>query len=398
MARPLPISDINTASLMLYSQNAVAIWQNPPNPALGFLYNKFVQNAGYTPMARQLPIAMDVLHVPVAAEFANPRMALPTIDGNASNITVVNSFPLNVPLTGSTIDEWEDANLIYSTLGLGTQKNYSAHNAEILAGRMMFAEEAMRNRFEVMTLDMIENARIAVTGNYTAPVSNVFTRNTVTTVAQLDDPNYSVANLVTLDSGNLRWVEADNTMNTAAHPVENVQQMIACQKRFGAGGASGFVMSPLALKAYQTDFETNYKDLATTTLLTMGGNVAFELPTSLMQIGWSLLGYVHDRANNWQPLPVYGGSSIQYRDWADSSTNNDFLPTAEEFCFPIPKVPVIAQKFTYVDLAVFADVRAMYAVNVWNDPETKETYGKMLHRGYLYPSTNPNAMPYWIVG
>lgn len=397
MSRPLPITEINDLALKLLAQAAVGLWKNPPNPALAFLYDRLVALEGFTPFSKNLPIATDVLHVPVAAAFASPRATLPTIGGDARKVSVVNSFEMQVPLTGATIDEWEETNQLSSIMGIGATSSAEAFAEQQMAGRMDFGLQAMRNRLEVMTLDMIVNARVSVTGEYTNPVSNLFTRNTATTVAQLSSPDYSVADLTAGSLTDRRWVNADGTSNTTtATPVEDVQVMISASKRFGGGGASAFVMSAEALKSYQEDFAVNYADVSNRQIMTMGGNAAYELPSALLQIGWSLLGYVHDRSNNWALVPVYGGDSIQYRDWTDDVTKNDFLPSYN-FVFPLPKTPIISQRFTYVDVFKLADIKTLFPVNLYEDKKQGTTEGELLHRGYLYPRVNPNALVFWKV-
>lgn len=394
----LPLGDINAGGLLLLANAMQTVWNNPENPALNFLSKDFVALEGYTPFNNNYPISQNVLSHPVAAAYANPRAALPSIDGAGTITQTIKPVELKVPLDDSTMDEFEEQTLMLRTFGIDPQGQATANfEAERWAARLAFGKLAMSNRFEIMTMGLIETCSIITPETHALSISNTFSRTAMSAVGDITKTDFGYADLTAGALIGLRWVNIDKTLNASATPVNDVQVQIATLKRYGGGGAKYFVMSPLAMAAYQADFKANYADLAKNTIVTVGGNAAIEIPQHLMQMGWSHVGYVHDFANNYNLIPVYSGASIQYKDWTDADTLKDFLPT-DEFCFPAPKTPTLGQRFTYVNLKRVKDQKTLLPINIYMDEESGDRRGSILHKGYMFPNKNPNALVYWKVG
>lgn len=399
----LPLGQINDAALRILAASMTTIWQNPANPGLDFLSKDFVKQEGYTPFSQQYPISQNVLQYPVAAPFANPRARLPQIDGMGTITQMIKPFELKVPLDDVTMDEWEEQTLVLRTFGQDFAGQSSAsYENERWAARMQYGKLAISNRIEVNTMNLIESCSLITPEDNAVAIANTFARNSPTTVTELSETNWGYVDLsqAAFVSGDRYWLDTANpaapVINVGAKPVQDVQVMIKTVKRFGGGGVKYFVMSPMALAAYQADFAANYADLAKNTVVTVGGNAQIEIPVHLMELGWSQIGYVHDFSNNYALIPVFAGSSVKYKDWTDANTLKDFLPDYQ-YCFPVPMVPTIGQKFTYVNLKRVKDQRVPFPINIYEDSESGDRCGSILHRGYMYPRVNPNALVFWRV-
>lgn len=396
----LPLGQINDAALRILAASMTTIWQNPANPGLDFLFKHYVKQEGYTPFSQNYPISQNVLQYPVAAAFANPRARLPQIDGAGTVTQMIKPFELKVPLDDVTMDEWEEQTLVLRTFGQDFAGQSSAsYENERWAARMQYGKLALSNRLEVNTMNLIEDCSLITPEDNALAIVNTFSRTSPTTVADLEKPDYGFVDLhVTAynsANGDRYWIDSSTgAVNATAKPVNDVQVMIRTIKRFGGGGVKFFVMSPNSLKAYQADFATNYADLAQNAVVTVGGNAQIEIPVHLMELGWSQIGYVHDFSDNYKLIPVFAGSSVKYKDWTDADTLKDFLPTYE-YCFPVPLVPVIGQKFTYVNLKRVKDQKVPFPINIYEDAESGDRCGSILHRGYMYPRVNPNAIVFW---
>lgn len=391
---PLPSIDVTRQGVLrALNELMFTMWQNPESPGLDFFKADVMVEEGFTEF-NPYPLAQDVLTAPIVAPLANPRAVLPVIDGQGRSFKFIDHFEIKVPLEGETVDEYEARMLTAKLFGKDVE---SLPVEDRFQARLAYAQTAILNRLSVFCMNMIESASIVAQdlGNG-VDVTNTFVRNTITTTAGLNTDSASYADLTAGSLAGRRWVESNDTLNTSATPYADVQAMIATLKRWGGGRPKYFVMSSLAMKAYQLDFKTNFSDLYDKTNILLAG-AQFTVPIEAQKQGWHIIGYVHDESENFRLVPVVGGSNVMYLNWMNRSALQNFLPTYE-FAFPVGEVPTIGSKHTWIRVERLMKEKNLLGVNIWTEEETGGTRGAVLTRQTMYPRVSPNALVFWKVG
>lgn len=391
----LPTLPTLSAAVMMGLQEMMfTVWNNPENPELDFFYKDLVTEEGYTEFD-PYPVGEKVLTAPIVAPFANPRAILPVVDGKGKVINYINHYEVKVSISDETVDEYERKKLTAKVFGSSVE---AMPAEDRFAARMEYGRAACINRFVVNAMNLIELASLSAVNEATGVnVVNTFVRKEVTTVAALNTSPAPYANLTAGSLTGRRWVNSDGSLNTSAKPVADVQTQIATLKFYGAGGAKYFIMSPLAMAAYNRDFQANYSEWHKNTNMLQTG-LMLTLPKEVMEQGWSIIGYVHDFSQAGVLIPVVGGSNVTYLDWMNQTTAHNLLPSYE-FCFPVPLVPSIGLKHTWIKLQKLMKQQTLLGVNIWGGDNTESgAYeGAIYHRGTMYPRLSPNALVFWKV-
>jgi hypothetical protein len=397
MALPL-IGQINQAALFTLAALCNQEYTNPENPSLDFLIRDVLTDRGYTEQ-NPLPIKQNVLTMPIAAPRVSPRGKVPMIDGKGQVLSFVKSFPLKIPLHDVTMDEYERMKLTSAIFGQAMgQIDPETQAVQAWQARMQLGKQALNNAFEVSAMNLIESASIIVSEEGALEEVQTFDRKAITATTKLGTNDTPFVDFTASGMIGLRWVQNDGvTINASAKPFVDIQAMIGTSKRYGAGGVKHFVMDTKSYEAYVLDFETNYKNSAIKTLQTIDGNASMDVPDYLKRVGWSKIGYVHDRSNAWALIPVYAGTSVKYRNWFDAGTDLEFVPTYPH-CFPVCSVPTIARQYTWVQLERVRNMQVMFPVNIYEESESGAREGSIMFRGFLYPNLSPNTLIFYRTG